>query len=238
MATIRLKLNITGNFPPFEYRLQGTEAWQDYPVFEVPELEGAGGYTVEVKDANECVKAFEIYEEEIGLELIGGYVTPDLTVYASYGSNIPVQARINWGIGEGYPFDPSTFLGTTEWTEDFTSENRIPFPVSFTGSLHFFQAMGRSRLGQRYTNSIRGIFYVPSEIEVIAELSTNVESSEVFIPLETTVQTNNITITSARKNKANPSVTLSTSFESSTKPTVKENIQENIGNIHATTIVT
>ena len=161
---IKLKLNITGSNPPFEYRLVGTDVWQDEPVFEVPRLDGAGGYAVEVRDSTGCTKTFEIYEETIGLELIGGYVTEQLEVVASYGSNIPIQARIWWGTGTGYPYDPDDFEGLTDWTEEVDVVHRIPFPISFTGSLHFFQAIGRSRLGQEYVNSVRGIYFVPGEI--------------------------------------------------------------------------
>ena len=175
---IKLKLNITGSNPPFEYRLVGTDVWQDEPVFEVPRLDGAGGYAVEVRDSTGCTKTFEIYEETIGLELIGGYVTEQLEVVASYGSNIPIQARIWWGIGGGYPYDPDDFEGLTDWTEEIDVVHEIPFPISFVGSLHFFQAIGRSRLGQEYVNSIRGIYYVPENVEI--ELSSLIPYSEVL----------------------------------------------------------
>ena len=234
---IKLKLNITGSNPPFEYRLVGTDVWQNEPVFEVPRLEGEGGYSVEVRDSTGCSKTFEIYEETIGLELIGGYVTPQLDVIASYGSNIPIQARIWWGIGSGYPYDPDDFEGLTDWTEEIDVVHRIPFPVSFVGSLHFFQAIGRSRLGQTYVNSIRGIYFVPPNVEIITELFTEADivvTSPKLIEEETSNLATSITIGP----KSGAEMLFFTEFHQSDIKTPKLINQENNNNIYTNIVIT
>lgn len=160
---IKIRLNITTDYPPAEYRLKGTQTWQSSSIFTVPALTGAGAYTIEVRDAEGCLKEYTIEEPELAIILAGG-TSHTGSVFAKWKTNIEAESKIYWGI------DPDSLDESMEYNNQFNTEHVIEFPVGYVGSLHYFKAFSRSKLGQVVETDILGLYFVPGTFEAEAVL--------------------------------------------------------------------
>lgn len=190
---IKIKLNIVGDNPPFQYRIKGDEQWQSENIFEIPNIQSAVSYTFEVIDSTGCISEFTFSEEKLKLTSAGA-TSHTGNVTTRFTTNEPCQARIHWGV------DPDN-LDITDWQSTFKETHIIPFPVSFVGSIHYFKAEVRSKLGQTFITNALGLYFVDneielfnSELEVDATLSNlgNIESAQSDLFLEGQLNVNSM----------------------------------------------
>lgn len=165
MADVIISVQASQGTPPYEYRVDGG-AWQSSNIFNLPAATDAVSYTFEVRDADNCISEYVISEPKLEIMSIGGFVSSQLDVHGGIVTNTPVQVQMDWGTGAGYPYDPDDFAGRVGWNSTFKEVHDTIFPIAFVGSYHFFRYHLRTPFGQTLVSDIKGILWVPSEVDV------------------------------------------------------------------------